>query len=281
LEDLLSDYPQLDYAIIRHPLNIGGNANIVRCFEVCESPWLWVLGDDDRVDSAAISTIFAEIAARPTLVYANFSTQGHQRSKSFVTKGQEQFAASIDHFMHAILISTCIYNHAKVKARINYGYQFAYSCAPHLLMVLLSLADDGECIFSDRTIVHWEVAEDEQRWPMITPWLGFPTLLEAPIPHPVRLHLARAISKSTSPRVLARELYYTARQNGDFDKARHLFDSVMFRATSLDRRLLMRLKIALMRWILVAPRVFAIFDAFRLRLSGRQMGINRAPQRVE
>ncbi len=32
---------------IRHPKNIGGNANITRCFELAKAPYVWVVCDDD------------------------------------------------------------------------------------------------------------------------------------------------------------------------------------------------------------------------------------------
>lgn len=37
---LLSKYPLLNYKIIRNKVNIGGNANILRCVELCETEWL-------------------------------------------------------------------------------------------------------------------------------------------------------------------------------------------------------------------------------------------------
>jgi glycosyltransferase involved in cell wall biosynthesis len=33
--------------IFRNNLNIGGNANIMKCIEFAESEWIWLLGDDD------------------------------------------------------------------------------------------------------------------------------------------------------------------------------------------------------------------------------------------
>lgn len=32
---------------IRHPKNIGGNANIARCYEMAKAPYVWVVCDDD------------------------------------------------------------------------------------------------------------------------------------------------------------------------------------------------------------------------------------------
>ncbi|MBR2865677.1 MAG: glycosyltransferase family 2 protein [Elusimicrobiaceae bacterium] len=36
--------------VIHHSKNIGGNANIVRCFELATAPFMWVVCDDDSFD---------------------------------------------------------------------------------------------------------------------------------------------------------------------------------------------------------------------------------------
>jgi abequosyltransferase len=38
LAALLATLPQSQYSIVRNRVNIGGNANIVRCFELCDTP---------------------------------------------------------------------------------------------------------------------------------------------------------------------------------------------------------------------------------------------------
>jgi glycosyltransferase involved in cell wall biosynthesis len=63
---------------IRNAVNIGGNANICRCFEVGDSDWIWLLGDDDSVKPDAIKMILAEIASHGEAISIiagfNFST---------------------------------------------------------------------------------------------------------------------------------------------------------------------------------------------------------------
>lgn len=48
-EEMLAGFAQkhTNIRLIRHPRNIGGNANIVRAFELATSPFMWVLCDDD------------------------------------------------------------------------------------------------------------------------------------------------------------------------------------------------------------------------------------------
>ena len=47
--------------VIRHRVNIGGDANFQRCFELCDTPYIWMLGDDDMVEENAVKLILEEI----------------------------------------------------------------------------------------------------------------------------------------------------------------------------------------------------------------------------
>lgn len=46
---------------IKHPRDIGGDANIVRAFTSGAAPWLWVIGDDDTVTPDALKWVLSEI----------------------------------------------------------------------------------------------------------------------------------------------------------------------------------------------------------------------------
>ena len=51
---VLGDWPRVDLTIVRNRVNVGGGANILRCFELCQTEWLWVLGDDDLPTEGAV-----------------------------------------------------------------------------------------------------------------------------------------------------------------------------------------------------------------------------------
>lgn len=48
LEDYASKYPNLKF--ITNVRNIGGDANITRCYEIASKKYVWVVGDDDSYD---------------------------------------------------------------------------------------------------------------------------------------------------------------------------------------------------------------------------------------
>jgi glycosyltransferase involved in cell wall biosynthesis len=274
LRELLSGYPDVDCRVIRHPVNIGGNANIMRCFEVCDTPWLWVLGDDDEVDRAGIATIFETIETYPDLIYVNYGPPGNGRTQTTLTVGQEEFARAIDVFTHANFISACLYNHAALRARLHYAVQYAYSCAPQSLIVLMSIGSSGCCMFSHRKIAHWSPPEPGQHGDVSLAWRGFPTILEGQMPAAVRLLMARAMLKERpSVRELARELYYAARRNHDFATSRFLYDHITYRLLYFDARVPALLKTFIGRLPLLFPNAFEFLNRSSARVMRRR--INR------
>src|SRR5262245_2262452 len=48
LARLLEKNSEAKVDIVRHQFNIGAAANILRCIELCQTPWIWILGDDDQ-----------------------------------------------------------------------------------------------------------------------------------------------------------------------------------------------------------------------------------------
>ena len=70
LENELQEYPQLK--VIRNIANIGLSANIIRCFEVCNTKWVWLLSDDDTVETLAVEKIIEQIENNENTFYKTF-----------------------------------------------------------------------------------------------------------------------------------------------------------------------------------------------------------------
>lgn len=60
----------------RNAYNIGGNANILRSFEIVETDWVWILGDTDRPEKDALERIFIAITQNPDALRIAFSGTG-------------------------------------------------------------------------------------------------------------------------------------------------------------------------------------------------------------
>lgn len=282
LRELLASNPEVDCTIIRNSVNIGGSANVLRCFEVCATDWVWVLGDDDTVLPDAVQTILATIEEDPERTYVNFASEIKPRASSFVTTGLEEFACRLDNFGNAMFISASLYNCTKVKARLNHGYHYGYSCGPHMVMLMLSLGENERCLFSEKRIVRWEEKGEAQQSSIVAVTIGLPTILEFPMPETVRRDLARAmIHASFGLRATARELFYTASATGDFARARLLYDQLTYRLYYYERTPLMLLRIKAYRISLMFPRLFGAFNIWSARLTGRKINQHTHVRRTE
>ena len=66
LAEFAAQHPHI--RLIRHPKNIGGNANIARAFEMAHAAYVWVLCDDDKLDFSAWPACEQLLAQRPAAV---------------------------------------------------------------------------------------------------------------------------------------------------------------------------------------------------------------------
>lgn len=166
--DLLRDWGWDEHEAVkcvRNPANIGLSANILRCFEVAETPWLVVLGDDDEIAPDYVEALLDAIQRHADATYATFSTSIFTRSQDYVTDGLAGFVRGIDDWSNVLFISCCIFNRDQVLPFVRFGYLYAYSLAPHLAMLLACLREQGgRCAFLSRKIVSYGRDEGTVTW---------------------------------------------------------------------------------------------------------------------
>ena len=68
-----------------------------------------------------------------------------------------------------LFLSTSVYNISKVKSSMAFANFFQTSYAPHLVMLFMSLGDEGKCSYSSEQIVinGAEDTPEHLRWDMI------------------------------------------------------------------------------------------------------------------
>jgi glycosyltransferase involved in cell wall biosynthesis len=167
--------------ITRNKVNIGGNANILRCFEIAKTEWLWILSDDDPVLDGAVTKILRCIEAKDS-VAINFTTPGTKcfyRNKSKTLIGLKDLLENIDDLGNFVFVSSNVYNLQKIKNNIGLGYQYAYSGMPHVLMLIRALANSptASVVLSHESIVEWCNPSIGGTYFMT---MGAPTILEPP-----------------------------------------------------------------------------------------------------
>lgn len=130
---------------VRHPVNIGGCANFLRCFEVAPEGWVWLLSDDDSPHADAIRTIESEISRHPHACYINFATnilekRKEHRPETTVTSGLAEFVNALDSFSNLIFVTAGVHNLALNRPHLPWTYTDIASHAPHVAITLRALA---------------------------------------------------------------------------------------------------------------------------------------------
>lgn len=251
-------FPEIALQVIRNKANIGANANVLRCFELCDTEWLWVLGDDDEVTPHAIETIFTYTALYPASVFFNFSSDIYLREELFSTHGVAEFVHRFESFPNVLFISSGVYKVAAFTPYLRLGYSSIYSMAPHFAMLLSTLGQDGQCCLAPEQIVRWVPPPPHQQWSFLTLGLGVMTLLDLPLNPVVRSDLARKIVRGL-PRLnyFVIHLVMLSRKQKDPRTALYLFDQLSHRLYAYNATLPERIKLMLSRLMIRFPNATA------------------------
>jgi len=179
--------------IARNPVNIGANANVLRCMEVCSSEWVWIVSDDDRIWENAVSTVLKDIAAHSQCAFLNFAQKSHPRDQSVLTRGRTDFLGVLKSDFYTLLfLTTTVYRISAIRKFILHGYTQIPSLAPHLAVMTMAVGDTDMVYFSEKTIVEYIPAR-EGGWSQFWVERGLPLLLDLPLSARDRGALRRAL----------------------------------------------------------------------------------------
>lgn len=155
LGDIIGEYASVDINVIRNSYNLGLTGNILRCFEMCNDPWLWVLGDDDEVKEGAIEQIINDLKKYKDNHFISYAWDkpSFQRKKDLITSGADQLIDSFESLGVILFISAGIYNVEKVMSKLSFGNFFQSTYAPHLVVLFMSLGENGKSVLSSKQIV--------------------------------------------------------------------------------------------------------------------------------
>lgn len=152
VSDLFTEEEKKSFTIKRNPINIGGDANIARCFEKCETDWLWTLSDDDFVTPNAIDKILQYIYDNEDCVFINFWSHEEGKTNDFL-----EFAKKMSNrgmFTASFSMSTCLYNWELLKNDIHYYYKFLSSMLGTLIMLSKNIErTNNKCYFVNDCVV--------------------------------------------------------------------------------------------------------------------------------
>lgn len=171
--------------VIRHRVNIGGDANFQRCFELCDTPFIWMLGDDDQVEENAVGLILEEIInfEDNDLIGINFNSNccKVERRTAVTISSTAQLAEKLDFFGNWLFISTSVYKTEEYLKHIRYQAWGAYSMASQLVPPMLAISNNKTLVLSEKYIVSNIPQDLDKKWSDFQISLSITSLLEAPI----------------------------------------------------------------------------------------------------
>ncbi len=171
--------------VTRHRVNIGGDANFQRCFELCDTPYIWMLGDDDVVQENAVNLILEEINnfKDHDLIGINFNSNccKVERKSAVTISSTAELAEKLDFFGNWLFISTSVYKTEEYLKHIRYQAWGAYSMASQLVPPMIAISNNKMLVLSEKYIVSNIPQDIDKKWSDFQISLSITALLEAPV----------------------------------------------------------------------------------------------------
>ena len=127
------------FVIIRNAFNIGADANIAKCFQVCQTKWLWTLSDDDFLKDDAVSYVLSFLKANKDCSFFNFHYHISDDIMCY-----EEFLQKCDLQLYSSLfwMSICVYNIEKLSSYLQYYFPALSSMQPGIVLLVRALKND-------------------------------------------------------------------------------------------------------------------------------------------
>ncbi len=230
--DNCSDIPVSDYIVYseiplqihRNKINVGGNTNVMRCFEYTTTEWIWVLGDDDNLQDGDLNTVLTASQEHKTALAINFSSCSKfspVRNSTHSAKGLHDLLEMIENFSHLLWIPSNLFHISLLRDHIKLGNLFSYSHATQLVPLLLAASKGGEVVLSSRTVMIHGEPDPNDSWNYLTAMTGMGILLDLPMTVMQRRLLARSIQDMISLSYELVQLSYVSKHN--LSEQRYLF----------------------------------------------------------
>jgi glycosyltransferase involved in cell wall biosynthesis len=149
--ELFSDEELSKFQLIRNKVNVGGDANIARCFENCATKWLWTLSDDDYIKANAVEIISNEINKSDETVFVNFLHYTYCKTVGFDELIQKFKKDSV--YSGSFTMSSCVYNMSRLRYSLIDYYSNLSSMVGTIILVLkyVQRHNGAGCILANTT----------------------------------------------------------------------------------------------------------------------------------
>lgn len=262
LYNILKQYPHVDIEIVRNNVNIGGNANIIRCFELCNTKWLYIIGDDDILLENSVNRIIKDIEENVdyySIIYKWSPELKWSTKRPMTTYGIDSFILDIEGISQVLFISANIYNITLLKGNIHLGYQYQLSNAPHLSILLASLNEsiNSKVLLSDHLIVSngYDDVPKELQWSKTILFMNIRFLLDLPINNSSKTILYNKLVETWKLRNLLNSLIIDYKQHRNYEDTIINFAKAVSYSSLYNNNLFRRLLILISRILIRFPNI--------------------------
>lgn len=149
--------------------NIGLTGNLLKCLDVAQNGWLWLLSDDEKVLPDALNTIRHYIE-KSDADFINFRCEmAHEYQTDRLCNGIDEYLSEIkSDFGNHLLISNNLYKVTSYKKYMKFAYWGCYTNAPHLAPVIMAMNHGAKILLSSSRIVSWVPPLKNESWRMIS-----------------------------------------------------------------------------------------------------------------
>lgn len=161
--------------IIRNKKNLGGGYNVFQCFLLCETDWMWIIGDDDEPEDNSLDIIYSldNSTNLENIFLVKFnSSAGFFENQNLTITGLNEFYSfnsNLNIFSNILFLSNSIFSIKKVMNVLSDSVHYMNSMLPQFSIVLNCLKRNNELLIIGKEYIvkhgkpnskdHWSVID--------------------------------------------------------------------------------------------------------------------------
>jgi len=221
---LMASYESIPCRIIKNPINIGGDGNIIRCIEVCETPYVLVLGDDDFLSNDYLEKISHYLMQNENWGYISFKDRPCEGGDRVYSSPVDMLEACRD-WSELLFISTTIFSKKMFCEGMLSAQRAQVTHSAHLVGMIKGWENSFKVgcnwkflLSTKQLVVSGGHGRDHRSFDLMNIYAGFPVLefvfQDKRTHYAVRAAVRGGTKRIFKPRVLAKEFFYYTLQFG-------------------------------------------------------------------
>jgi glycosyltransferase involved in cell wall biosynthesis len=152
----------------RNSYNLGGSGNVVRCLELADSQWIWLLGDDDLVRNESLKFLICYLESLGSEVSAvKLSSSIYTNSDLLIKTTDELLCPRPEYdayFSNLLFLSTWIFRTSDLSLVFRNVVNSVGGYGPQLFGALYLLKCNRQIGLSSINAIDWEMPQAEEKW---------------------------------------------------------------------------------------------------------------------